>query len=644
MSDIVPSTAEEGSGNSSSGMEAISQCDSPNVNYSSTTLTQTFITQPQESRNETESQSVVPTSSSEPSPDIEICNRRVSTQELLHQKAIDQGNLSIDEISSDSQIEEVINKGISPIIGARGRTKRSVDSVNNVTSPINRRTTQNSNESIIITPRLPTNRTLESQRQNKIIIIKPTGTNSRQLITNPIEIINSIRNSSFNHQEVKDIRVNKRKGILTAELASPNPPLLEKLRQVQKLGTWDVVCKQPGTDSSYCGVIHPLSESVPVEELRQLINSDPGNRIVEKIERLYKRSENKWIPSASLKLTFSGTGEVDRVVIGNSYYRVRPFVPEPVRCFKCQRLYHTSEGCSSKERCLLCGGNHYKDQCTVSEEQHKCCNCGGNHRANSKLCKHIKQAYDIEKIKSNTNCSHQEARNQYLTKVYHKQSSSQHNGPSQEPASGMPAQFGPIPNIGPDGSSKRMRPEQRSYANALLNINTEPRIKPKYTTIGTQTEKHLTEQEIGLHIMEKLGACLVEILTQLGVGKPSGVQKETITGIVHKHLGTARKPQNNVVNIEEAAPNEEAAAYEEAAANGIALPKGKRPAESSPSSSESDEDGVISDDCTGTTIFKTVEKKQVRVAPVKDGQKKTSSEKQAHKPRKRKKRNKKNHA
>ena len=78
---------------------------------------------------------------------------------------------------------------------------------------------------------------------------------------------------------------------------------------------------------------------------------------------------------------------------------MRPYVYNPTQCFKCQRLWHTAASCKGKERCLKCAEAHNITSCTSVNP--KCVNCSGNHRANSKECKKIRDAYEIERLRAN---------------------------------------------------------------------------------------------------------------------------------------------------------------------------------------------------------------------------------------------------
>lgn len=60
--------------------------------------------------------------------------------------------------------------------------------------------------------------------------------------------------------------------------------------------------------------------------------------------------------------------------------------PGPPQCYICQEYGHGSANCGRPRRCVTCGENHTKVNCTVAYKDRKCCNCGGSHQANWRGC------------------------------------------------------------------------------------------------------------------------------------------------------------------------------------------------------------------------------------------------------------------
>lgn len=78
--------------------------------------------------------------------------------------------------------------------------------------------------------------------------------------------------------------------------------------------------------------------------------------------------------------------------LGNwGVYYIRPWVPEPLRCFRCQKFGHHRTDCSRPPKCGVCSGNHMTEEClqklkAKQEVAAKCPNCSGRHHAWSPLC------------------------------------------------------------------------------------------------------------------------------------------------------------------------------------------------------------------------------------------------------------------
>lgn len=586
-------------------------------------------------------------------------NSRLSTQDILQQKATK--HLSLDEeemnFTGFNTNTDYIHRP-SPIIGKVGKATAG----GRVMAGVNNNTRENdiqhgklgSLDNSTGSPPIPlTNRTLESARQGKIVIIKPSSPNSSQLINDPIQIVKLLKQSPFDDQEIVDIRVNKRKNILVAELESPNQVLLNKLLKVTELGKWKVKCYQPNSDSVYHGVIYPISETVELDELKELINTHSEHSTVIDVVRLYRKVEGEWRESSSVKLTFSGAGKVDSVTMGHSYYRVRPYVMDPIQCYNCQILGHTSIGCDKKQRCMLCAAEHHKKHCTVPPDRYKCANCGGNHPANSKLCIRIQQACTIEKIKVQSNCTHQAARSKFINSLNQNNATNQNQRISNDQAIRQP-QNTPSNAHGNYGSS-HIEPPSRDYANAVMGRKRHPPIEKTYNTISTQTDTDSSNEINGKLIMEKIGSCLMELLAHLGIGNQDEKQSELISTIVQKHLG-----KETIVNQPLEIVNKDTNLR-------------KRPAESEDSSDYETEDDNEDDEedegeweevrqrkgvkgkqafkemqygdkassATDSPIFLTVEKKQIRVDQLKCGETKPREKMSNYRLRSRKKRNKK---
>ena len=243
------------------------------------------------------------------------------------------------------------------------------------------------------------NNTLESENEGTVLIVKPAAEQARELINNPIEINKQISNSEFSKHKMKDIRINKRRKLIVMQLEEKSTKVIEKLLKVKKMGNVEITSYIPDKDRYKYGVVYPISIKVSMEQLLENITDTENNTQIVRVERMKKRSGNEFIESESVKVIFEGPKLPEGIKVGHSFYRVRPFVFTPVQCYHCQRIGHVAGSCRSKERCLICGEQHNKSECTSSTS--RCALCRGPHKANDKNCVFISNAREVEKRKAN---------------------------------------------------------------------------------------------------------------------------------------------------------------------------------------------------------------------------------------------------
>ncbi|KAH9370726.1 hypothetical protein HPB48_013967 [Haemaphysalis longicornis] len=106
--------------------------------------------------------------------------------------------------------------------------------------------------------------------------------------------------------------------------------------------------------------------------------------------------------SRCLKVVFQCASLPASVKVGYVRHRVRPYVPRPLQCHKCQKLGHVSAACKNAVACKRCGDahDHVKSKGTL-----KCANCSGPHEATSNECPKIMR----ERTMVRDNSTHREA-------------------------------------------------------------------------------------------------------------------------------------------------------------------------------------------------------------------------------------------
>lgn len=132
------------------------------------------------------------------------------------------------------------------------------------------------------------------------------------------------------------------------------------------------------------------------------------NQNVTHVQRIVIRRDNKEIPTKHLVLTFASSDLPETIETGYTKISVRPFIPNPRRCFQCQRFGHGSQSCRGRPTCAKCGSQeHASDAC---EEVPHCINCSGAHPAYSRSCPQWRKEKDIISLKVRENISFKEAR------------------------------------------------------------------------------------------------------------------------------------------------------------------------------------------------------------------------------------------
>ena len=141
------------------------------------------------------------------------------------------------------------------------------------------------------------------------------------------------------------------------------------------------------------GDLDDLSDEQICEELKP--------QGIKAVKRFTIKKQNVITKLDTFLLTFNRTSLPSSIHIGPYNVRVSTYIPNPVRCFKCQKFGHGKGQCKGHEICFRC-----------SEEGHdglgctnpiKCFNCGEAHMSSSKDCPVYKKEKEILKIKTEKN-------------------------------------------------------------------------------------------------------------------------------------------------------------------------------------------------------------------------------------------------
>ena len=152
-----------------------------------------------------------------------------------------------------------------------------------------------------------------------------------------------------------------------------------------------------------------LKECAATEVVNELANQG-----VIEAKKIEITKNGKKIPTGTFILTFNTSLLPKTLNIGYLRVRVDCFIPNPIRCFQCQKYGHFKSTCTHKAVCPKCGGEDHNDHLTCTADP-LCINCKGNHPANAKDCPKWILEKSIQKLKTEKNLSYPEARRQLVT-------------------------------------------------------------------------------------------------------------------------------------------------------------------------------------------------------------------------------------
>ena len=148
---------------------------------------------------------------------------------------------------------------------------------------------------------------------------------------------------------------------------------------------------------------HDLDD-IPEQEIQQELESQG----VVNVKRFTKKRNEIIEPTNTYLLTFGMPTLPKNIKVGFYHMKIDVFVPNPLRCFKCQRFGHGQRNCKSSEACFRCGEEGHDG--TTCHKDHKCRNCKGDHMASSKKCPIWMKEKEIQKVKAEKRIPYHEAK------------------------------------------------------------------------------------------------------------------------------------------------------------------------------------------------------------------------------------------
>ena len=125
------------------------------------------------------------------------------------------------------------------------------------------------------------------------------------------------------------------------------------------------------------------------------------------VNRVTPKKEGKVIPTNTLFLTFGPPELPKEITVGYLKVKVALFVPNPMRCFNCNKFGHMNQNCKVAAKCTGCGKDKHEGQC---EGPKLCSNCNGPHASSAKDCPVWQMEKEIQRVRVEKRISFPEAR------------------------------------------------------------------------------------------------------------------------------------------------------------------------------------------------------------------------------------------
>lgn len=183
----------------------------------------------------------------------------------------------------------------------------------------------------------------------------------------------------------------------------------------------------------YKGIIFGVSPDVSEDELLEATHA-------KMVKRFTKRTDVTVNPTTTVLLEYE-SNLPDVVYLGSVRFKVNKYVPNPMRCTKCQKYGHRHEVCRGEAKCPRCAGAHDFTECNKSREHAKCVNCGGGHSSAFRECPKYIEVQMALKIRAKEEIPYAEA----LKKANKLAANIGNNGEASQPTAAI------VQPTGPDG-------------------------------------------------------------------------------------------------------------------------------------------------------------------------------------------------
>ncbi|XP_067648828.1 uncharacterized protein [Haliotis asinina] len=225
------------------------------------------------------------------------------------------------------------------------------------------------------------------------------GVNGEPLKINPFVVSKSIEGICGTVRNVTRLR----SGSLLVECKRRQQS--QNLLKAHRFANTEIVVSVHKTLNSCRGIVRDrakclsdMSEEDIVTELKP--------QGVSSVKRFTRKDGDSIVNTNTYLFTFALTKTPSSIKAGYFNIGVDTYIPNPLRCFKCQRFGHGAKSCRNNQVCSRCSKQHDSTDCT---DEIKCANCSGPHMSSSTCPSFVTQT-QILKLKYTNDISFAEAK------------------------------------------------------------------------------------------------------------------------------------------------------------------------------------------------------------------------------------------
>ena len=109
-----------------------------------------------------------------------------------------------------------------------------------------------------------------------------------------------------------------------------------------------------------------------------------------------------------------------KVKVGHLSFKIKPFIREPLRCYKCNAYRHIAINCKNNLKCPKCLGEHTLKECLNKEAEKRCATCDStSHYTGQAVCPQRQIQKQVDTLRTSKSMSYSQALKKVNQKVAH---------------------------------------------------------------------------------------------------------------------------------------------------------------------------------------------------------------------------------